>query len=291
MGSHEAGEALVYTTLLERYARPVSRPCPNAVNILGLSATAYNHRADCWELNRLLGTVGIHVPTILSVRSSIQQLREVTGAALNIVAHDSALPCARYLEAEFGMPYIFGLPYGYAETRRWIHQVTERMHIQFPVPRWEEEERDYQCRRHDIRRRSRHENDQSAIIAADFFTALGLTHFVSDELGGTVRAVVLPSEPAYDSYYPELTMAGAERVHIAPQIRELRELISELHPSIVMGDSDILAKTPTGSLGIPISFPVWDRLAIFNKTPYMGLQGSLYLTQEIANHTIRHTPR
>lgn len=88
-----------------------------AVNLLGLSIYQKYHAGDIAEIKRLFGLCGIRVSTALLCESSVEEIRKIPAASLNIVIDpDWGLDSAEYLKERFGMPYIvseYGYPVGF----------------------------------------------------------------------------------------------------------------------------------------------------------------------------------
>ena len=50
-------------------------------------------------------------------------------AAVNLVLRNEALPAARLLQERFGTPYVYGAPYGYEGTGRWLEEISQAVGI------------------------------------------------------------------------------------------------------------------------------------------------------------------
>ena len=97
-----------------------------AVNVLGLSLYQRHYAGDVAELRRLLETMGLRVNCMLGAGGSIDEVRALPHAALNIVVHpELGLKTAQHLEERFGTPYFTcdGLPIGFDATERFARSV------------------------------------------------------------------------------------------------------------------------------------------------------------------------
>ena len=101
------------------------------VNILGLSIYHKYHQGDLDELKRLLGLCGIKVNTALLCESSVEEIKRLGAADLNIVLDPLyGLASAKELEARCGTPYIVsghGYPVGFGAMEELLNTVSESL--------------------------------------------------------------------------------------------------------------------------------------------------------------------
>ena len=113
---------------------PGTSPSPHGkgkrVNLLGLSIFQKYFQGDLAEMTRLLALCGIDVHCSLGCECSVDQIRTLADADLNIVVDpDYGLPVAEYLKEKLGMPYLAadGLPIGFAETEKLFTQICDTL--------------------------------------------------------------------------------------------------------------------------------------------------------------------
>lgn len=100
------------------------------VNILGLSIFHKYYRGDIEELTHMLELCGIEVNCVLCTNSSVDEIKKLWDADLNIVLHkEYGLESAELLEEIYGTPYYNqdGLPIGFAETERFMVDICQRL--------------------------------------------------------------------------------------------------------------------------------------------------------------------
>ncbi|MEG0283175.1 MAG: nitrogenase component 1 [Erysipelotrichales bacterium] len=98
------------------------------VNILGLSIYHKHHLGDIEELERLFNLCGIEVNTFLGAKCSLEEIKNITTAQLNIVLHpEYGIKSAEYLKDELDMPYYVceGLPIGFKSTAKLFSEVSD----------------------------------------------------------------------------------------------------------------------------------------------------------------------
>lgn len=98
-----------------------------SVNLLGLSIYQKYHAGDIAEIKRLLGLCGIKVNTALLCESSLDEIKKLPEASLNVVVDpDWGLDSAEYLKERFGTPYAvseYGCPVGFKAMEKLITDI------------------------------------------------------------------------------------------------------------------------------------------------------------------------
>ena len=103
-------------------------PDPRTVNVLGLSLYQRHYTGDIAEIRRLLEAMGLTVNCMLCASGTVDEVRALPHAALNIVIHpELGLKTAQHLQARFGTPYFVcdGLPIGFAATERFARDIAQ----------------------------------------------------------------------------------------------------------------------------------------------------------------------
>ena len=72
---------------------------------------------------------GLSCNTVLGLGSSIDQIEEMSKARVNIVLKPQGLVAAQYLKNKYGIPYVYGVPYGYKGTLKWLNEIESITHI------------------------------------------------------------------------------------------------------------------------------------------------------------------
>ncbi|MDR3225059.1 MAG: oxidoreductase [Clostridiales Family XIII bacterium] len=99
-----------------------------SVNILGLSIYHKYHRGDVRELARMFSLCGIHVNCFLCGGGTVDEIRAVPEADLNIVIHpEYGLKTAEWLKETFGTPWysLSHAPIGFASSERMMREVSD----------------------------------------------------------------------------------------------------------------------------------------------------------------------
>ncbi len=98
---------------------------PGRVNLLGMSLQQRNVMGNVGELTRLLGLAGCEVGCAVCAGCTVEELQNLASASLNVVVFpEFGLQTARYLESEYGIPYVVcEPPIGFPAAERFVEQV------------------------------------------------------------------------------------------------------------------------------------------------------------------------
>ena len=98
------------------------------VNIFGLSIWHLNFNEDVDELRRILSMCGIGINCFLCAGSSVEDIKRISSAELNIVVDtDFGLKAAEHCKERFGTPYITIPPIGFDATESMIKEVCSKL--------------------------------------------------------------------------------------------------------------------------------------------------------------------
>lgn len=111
---YPAGMARALEALISAFVGSTRKPAPDApltVNLLGLSPFDHGSPERATTIVSAFGTAAIRVNAALPLTMTLDSVRDLTAAHLNIVMSSAALPSARTLEREHGIPYVVGHPF------------------------------------------------------------------------------------------------------------------------------------------------------------------------------------
>ncbi len=288
-GNHIDGFNLAMSMFLENYFKKSKDTIPMSVNLLGVVQDEVTHSGDVTEVERLLNAIGISVISTMFLKSSTEDIRNAGKAAANIVLNEEyGLQGAKYLEEEFGMPYICeSPPFGYEGTRDWLLKVSEHFGLGEQASDFieGEERRVYPL----IVQGDQYFAGTKVAVYADPTTAVGITRLVT-ELG--MKPIITGFSVKSDlsaSFLDEII----KRYKIAPEVLyedniNFKFMLRELKPEIVFGCGfHHEVSHEIGAYHIPISYPTSNRLRILD-VPAMGYAGMLYMAQKIGDELLTH---
>ena len=123
-----AGHERAARALIEKLAGDAPAVRARRVNVLGLSLYQRHYTGDVAELRRMLESMGLEVGCMLCAGCTLEEMRALPSASLNIVVgSELGLDTARFLEERFGTPYYVcnPLPIGFDATERMARDVAQ----------------------------------------------------------------------------------------------------------------------------------------------------------------------
>lgn len=95
-------------------------------NLIGSCADLFRFQADAAEIARILeGAFRLTPLCILTSAASVEQIKQLGGAHVNLVFRREGVPAAEQLQKQFGTPYLLARPYGIQGTCEWLEQVAQ----------------------------------------------------------------------------------------------------------------------------------------------------------------------
>ncbi|MDK2889513.1 MAG: hypothetical protein PWR21_144 [Methanoculleus sp.] len=233
-GDFRTGYSETLRRLVEEFVRG---PCvveERSVNLIGLLRGG----PDLRELVRILDLVGFRVNAALTADATLEDLRRLGSAALNIVVCEPAgREAAEALERICGTPFIVAdIPVGHAATVRFLDRIAESLGL----PRYagQDPDTDGACREVLAGRR--------VAIVSGPTRAISMTFFLAD-LGLAPSLIVVDFDS--DTLERLKDLAGPEcEILIEPEQEEIREKLEACRIDLVFGG--MLEKPLAASLGI-----------------------------------------
>jgi nitrogenase molybdenum-cofactor synthesis protein NifE len=283
LGDYTVGIKEVFRTLVDEVVGEVPGKRARAVNLIGPTIDTFNHPSDYAEIKRLLGLVGVEVRTVFTQCTDVAHLESLSTAALNIVTRDIGLEAAQRLQQRFGTPYYCGLPFGLKASVRFLEQIAETLGLSMPRDVISSELRRYGYTLSELTSWWHRYEHLRVVVSCPYDYAMGLTRFVQEEWGLTVKAVVLPTPPQDPQAVEAFKALGVEKTWVAPGEEKLRDILAAVKPHILFGSSCDFRLAPQVPIRIHAAMPAFDHLYLFDGTPFVGFRGSLYLTQTLIN--------
>lgn len=124
-GDFSSGLNDVYKLLVKELSSTKYETDENTYNILGLSMEDYRAKADLIEIKRIIKNAFDMKPNaVLCSETSVTQIEQMSKAKVNLVLSYEGLESALYLKEKFGTPYVYGIPYGYTGTLKWLQEIS-----------------------------------------------------------------------------------------------------------------------------------------------------------------------
>jgi light-independent protochlorophyllide reductase subunit B len=265
-----------------------------SVNIIGIFTLGFHNQHDCRELKRLLKDLGISVNEVIPEGGSVENLRNLPKAWLNLVPYrEVGLMTAQYLEKEFGMPYVATTPMGLVATADFIRQ------IQTEINRWAPiligKEVDYEPY---IDQQTRFVSQaawfsrsidcqnltgKKAVVFGDTTHAVAMTKILSREMG--VNVVCAGTYCKHDAdWFQEQVYGYCDEVLVTDNHTEVGDMIARLEPAAIFGSQ--MERHIGKRLDIPcgvISAPVHIQNFPLGYRPFLGYEGTNQIADLVYN--------
>lgn len=289
-GDSNLGYEVTWNNIIDQVLEPREKD-EKLVNVFGIVP----YHDPFWygnleEIRRILERLGLKVNTFYTDHQDIDDVRNSTAAALNIVINPWLFekPADKYKE-KFGIPWIKipGLPVGATDTTQFVRQVADALSLDESIVDkviFEEEDYVYSFLEQAIGRLSW----KRFGIVADANSAIGITRYLANDYSFTPKFVVV-SEPVYRGHdvqlikdrITQLEYAKAPEVVFAFDQYKINEVIRRHDDvTLIVGSAnDREAASYMDTQFLEAAFPVTTRL-FFNRA-IAGYRGSLTLTEDL----------
>lgn len=237
------------------------------VNIIGSCLDLTKFQADVTELKRILKeALGINTLCILTSETSIEQIRDLGKAHLNLVLRREGIKAAKELKNSFQTEYYYGSPYGYTGTLTWLSHIAKILHLSLNEAFVEQEmtEGRYGL---DYLKEVVALNPQkgSIILGGNLDVVLGMKEFAVGELGMLCKFAWCNAKDY-----------GTEEIPYQTE-EDLLTKLDKSFPGIIMADHAALKMTGRDERYL-ITRSLSSRT--FNKyeSPFMGFRGGMKLS-------------
>jgi light-independent protochlorophyllide reductase B subunit len=204
-----------------------------AVNLVGMLRGG----PDLKELKKVLALAGLRVNAVLTADATLQQIRDLGSAALNIVVCEATgREAAELLEQKFGMSYIIEeIPIGYEATKRFLARVGDALGIRVTLD-------------HLVPKRYEELplTDRRVAVIGGPTRAVSMTRFLG-EIGIAPKLVVVDFDSDTKEKLDGLLGEGCE-VLIEPEQEKILEKLDEMRIDLIIGG--MLEKPMALSLGL-----------------------------------------
>jgi len=265
-----------------------------SVNIIGIFTLGFHNQHDCRELKRLLKDLGIQVNEVIPEGGSVENLRNLPKAWLNLVPYrEVGLMTAQYLEKEFGMPYVATTPMGLVATAEFIRQIQKEINRWAPILMGKEV--DYESH---IDQQTRFVSQaawfsrsidcqnltgKKAVVFGDTTHAVAMTKILSREMG--VNVVCAGTYCKHDAdWFQEQVYGYCDEVLITDNHTEVGDMIARLEPAAIFGSQ--MERHIGKRLDIPcgvISAPVHIQNFPLGYRPFLGYEGTNQIADLVYN--------
>ncbi len=301
-GNNYLGHELVVNAIIDQFvgdAEPnVRKGLVNVFSVVPFQDPYW--RGDLEEIKRILEGIGLEVHVLYGYSSDgVAEWKDIPNAQFNLVIGPwIGVSSAKLCEKLYGTPYLHipVLPVGLKETDRFLRKVAEFAGISEEsadkfIKKEESRYKKYFVSMGDLITDFASRLPLNLYTIADSFYGLGLTKFMTEELGFEPRKLYAIENP--DNSSREIIQKAAQDIDIrladrvsfeydnALIIKEIRKDIEETGiRSVILGSTwDEELRGKYNNLIVSVSNPVADKV-IMSRT-YVGYNGGLNLIEDI----------
>lgn len=274
-GDYAFGLKAAYERLSQTVALRGTERKPGTYNILGASSGAYRCKADVMEMKRLLAeALGLKSLCVMCQETNVKEMEELTGAEINLVIRGEALPMAQRMETEFGIPYVYGVPYGYQGTADWLSAIAEKTgKVINPRLQGQLKKSSMEIMQYRMYSRMLKRDTMQAYLYGEYETVKGLGRFLS-EIG---------IKPVYRISAHSLEPLGETEegiAHIASE-KERIQILKGLDHTLVLADDTSKRLINDTNTFFRISTPLIDGSQKAAHMPLIGPHGADMLLESV----------
>ena len=224
-GDYSSGIQSCYTDLVQNFATD-EYDKENSYNILGIDAMQKSCRADVLAIQNLMKTnLRLDKHAVLSYETSLDNIKTMSKAKVNIVLSYEGLKAAKILQDRFKTPYVYTLPIGSSATNNLVLEVSKVLDTDVEILNPKEEVK----------------INRDVIIYASYDKALGIKKYV-EELGCNVLDVICTHK-----------IKNKEDIRYIKNEKEKIDLFKSAKDSIVFADSTFLRFVDESNVKIDLS--------------------------------------
>ena len=220
--SYLPGAGNAYVRLAQHFLKcPVRQPQRPArrVNILGLTPLDFSVVGNATAIKTILTEAGFIIQSSWSMGDTLDNLSEAANADVNAVVSSTGLYLAQYMQEQYGIPYVAGIPMGKQGTADWLQALREgnTSYLTGLTGREPREKPQYALADLNAWKTETVYDDQpcDALVIGEPVYLLSMGNLLRHELGLSTVRLLCPLADA-----PQLLLRHIETVSVEPVIRE-----------------------------------------------------------------------
>lgn len=274
-GDYGIGLNEVYKLLVKNLPQK-SDKIDGSYNILGASMGRYRMESDVWEVQNLMrDAFGMQPVACLCCDTTVEQIKNMAAASLNLVFCSEALEAAEYLKEKFGTPYVYCPPYGYKKTMAFLQQVSAAAGKPIAPALMAE-----------LGKKTRNfgmlgmyammgglKKRPQAVVKADYDTVCCIAEFLKEAGFDVTHKICSHALKSVMNPVPDVKFYADEK--------ERLDIFRSLQNTLVLADDISIMQCDNTNTCLRISAPVINGSQVATHLPFMGIKGADYLMETI----------
>lgn len=295
-----AAEGL-FTTLVKRYAAAQTPTPYPSVNLIGFASLGFHARSDMISLRRMLDALGVQVNVVAPWGASVDDLRKLPAAWVNIAPYrELGKTAVTFLEEQFGTPSLCDIPIGVKPTLAWLNLLVEMLNevgkqngatTSIAMPHLTKFSLDglstpssvpWFARTADMESFS----SKQAFVFGDATHTVGLVRFLHDEIGMEIAGAGTYLKQEGDWVRSQIGSYLPNDVLVTEAFQTVGDYIEEAMPDLVCGTQ--MERHSSRKLDVPcmvISSPTHIENNLLGYYPILGFAGADVLADRVYTST------
>lgn len=242
-------------------------------NIIGGHIDEFNHASDIKEMKRMMHHhFNMSCQAIFGHGGCVDDIEMASESMLNIVMRSEGVQAAVHLEKKYGIPYVECRPYGFEGSMAFISKIEEVLSVK---PQFVE---DIHILQSYVRQLKRHDGDCKITLSGNFDAVRGMIDFFDEMDFKCVQGIVNHKKPV------KTLKPHDERIHFTTSEQEKMLLLNTFDPDIILGDGVMkVFAEEHHKIYYQVANPNLELIKIFDGTPFIGVQGGLYICEILLN--------
>ena len=227
----------------------------NQINLIGYTPLSLGYESNLDEFLLALELEGIKVRGLPRNTRTLEEFRELSAASLNIVLTHESIGLAQYMEKNFDIPYIAGLPIGRSGLMNLLEKIGNEFGRTFRIPAKSSSEEKYQ-------------NIKKALVIGEPLFASSLAQCLKEDFG-LERVIPISAQEQERKLKKSYNDSSLDEVQYISEEIKLKEFVENFRPDAIFGD-------PMYKKFLPM------KESQYIEIPHVGLSGRLYKDMPVA---------
>lgn len=275
-GDYTVGIKEVLNTLANDIVKEYHGEKMAKFNIIGACSEEYRIRSNVEEIKRLMKEAfNMEMHSAFTLNSSITEIEGMGQASINLVIRNEGVEAGEILREKSDTPYVYGVPYGYSGTIKWINEVGKMIGIKpnekfiASLKKKAMSGMQFKMYKHFLKK------PMKASIIGNYDLIKGLKYFLTEDIGfETDNLICLHSLKEYK----EVGIVNY------PKEKEKIEKLKSIKDSFVLGDDVSIAITDESNIRIKVSNPSLLGAEVCTHMPIIGDRGADFILERVDSY-------